>query len=142
MSADERFQFLEWHHEQAGKVFSNKEELLAYCMDDVNVLMQACCVFKNLFLKLVKMDPFGEAITISSMYSKVFRTMFLKLDTVCIIRRTGYRMGDRQSIEALQWLANIGRTKNIITAGNAREVHLVGVHNLKVDGYCKDTNEV
>jgi hypothetical protein len=32
-------------------------------------------------------------------------------------------MGDRQSVEALQWLAYIGRTKdNLIYAGNGREV--------------------
>jgi hypothetical protein len=92
MSADERARFLEWHQGQTGKVFSNKEELLAYCMDDVNVLRQACCAFRNLFLKLVKMDPFREAITISSICSKVFRTMFLKPDTVGI-PRVGYRMG-------------------------------------------------
>jgi G:T-mismatch repair DNA endonuclease (very short patch repair protein) len=36
----------------------------------------------------------------------------------------------------------IGRDKNIIHAGNGREVHLAGVPNVKVDGYCKDTNEV
>jgi hypothetical protein len=93
MSADERAQFLEWHQGQEGKVFSNKEELLAYSMDDVNVLRQACCAFRNLFLKLVKMYPFREAITVSSICSKVFRTMFLKPDTVGIIPRAGYRMG-------------------------------------------------
>jgi hypothetical protein len=30
MSVEERAQFLEWHQGQEGKVFSNKEELLAY----------------------------------------------------------------------------------------------------------------
>jgi hypothetical protein len=62
-------------------------------MDDVNVLRQACCAFRHLFLKLVKMDPFREAITISSICSKVFRTTFLKPDTVGFIPRAGYRMG-------------------------------------------------
>jgi hypothetical protein len=66
MSVDERAQFLEWYEEQKGKLFRNKDELLAYCMDNVNVLRQTCCAFRNLFLKLVKMDPFREAITISS----------------------------------------------------------------------------
>jgi hypothetical protein len=127
MSADERAQFLEWHQGQAGKIFSNKEELLAYCMDGVNVLRQACCTFRNLFLKLVKMDTFREGITISSIFSKVFRTMFLKPDTVGIILRAGYRLGNRQSIEGLKWLAYIGREKYIIHAGNGREVHLAGV---------------
>ena len=51
-------------------------------------------------------------------------------------------MGDRQSIEGLQWLAYTGQTKNIIHAGNGREVHLTGVSYVKVDGYCQDTNEV
>ena len=134
MSSDERAQFLEFHAEQKDKIFCNKQELLAYCMDDVNVLRQACCAFRNLFLKLVKMDPFRQAITISSICNKVFRTMFLKRDSVGIIPRGGYRMGDRQSVVALQWLAYIGRTRNNVThAGNGREAHLRGVPNVKVE---------
>jgi hypothetical protein len=88
---------------QKGKLFWNKDELLAYCMDDVNVLRKACCAFRNLFLKLVKMVPFREAITISFICKKVFRTMFLKPDTLA---DTESRLpdGDRQSIEVLQVL--------------------------------------
>ena len=116
---------------------------MAYCMDDVNVLRQACCAFRNLFLKLVKRDPFRQAITISSICNKVFRTMFLIRDSVGIIPRGGYGMGDRQSVEALQWLAYIGWTRNNVThAENGREVHLPRVPNVKVDGYCEDTKEV
>jgi len=88
------------------------------------------------------MDPFREVITISSICNKVFRTMFLKPDAVGIIPRAGYRMGDHLSIEGLQWLAYMGRTRKIIRAGNGREVHLAGVPNVKVDGYCRETNEV
>jgi hypothetical protein len=52
-------------------------------------------------------------------------------------------MGDRQSVEALQWLAYIGWTRNNVThAGNGREVHLSGVPNVKVDGYCAEAREV
>jgi len=89
LSGDDRALFLAWYEEQKDKIFHNKEELLAYCMDDVNVLRQACCAFGNLFLKLVKMDPFRQAVTILSIYNKVFRTMFLKPDTVGIIPRGG-----------------------------------------------------
>ena len=42
---------------EKGKIFHNKEELLTYCMDDVNVLRQACCAFRNLF-KICKNGPF------------------------------------------------------------------------------------
>jgi len=41
-SGDERVQFFEWHEEQKGEIFCNKEELLAHLMGDVNVLRQAC----------------------------------------------------------------------------------------------------
>jgi len=142
MSADERIQFMQWYEEQKGKLFSNKDELLVYCMDDVNVLRQACCAFRISFLKLVKMDPFREAITISSICNKVFRNKFLKPDAVGIIPRAGYRMGDRQSIEGLQWLAYMGRTSKIIHSGNGREMPLPGVPNVKVDGYCQETKDV
>jgi len=91
MSGDEQPRFLEWYEEQKDKIFCNKQEHLAYCTDDVNVLRQACYAFRNLFLKLVKMDPFRQAITISFICNKVFRTMFLKPDTVGIIPRGGYR---------------------------------------------------
>jgi len=37
----------------------------------------------------------------------------------------------------------IGRTRdNIVHAGNGREVHLDVVPNVKVDGYCAETNEI
>ena len=143
LSGEERAQFLDWYEEQKDQIFHNKEELLAYCMDYVNILRQAFCAFRNLFLKLVKMDPFREAITISSICNKVFRIMFLKPNTVGIISRGGYRLRDYQSIEALQRLAFIGRTRNNVPhAGNGRNVHLTGLPNLKVDGYCEGTNEV
>jgi len=89
------------------------------------------------------MDPFRQATIISSICNKVFRTMFLKPDTVGIIQREGYRMGNSQSVEVLQWLAYIGRTMNNINhAGNGSEVHLPGLPSVKVDGYCAETREV
>ena len=52
-------------------------------------------------------------------------------------------MGDRQSVEVLQWLAYIGRTRdNLIHASNGREVRPPGVPDVKVDGFCPETNEV
>jgi hypothetical protein len=106
-----------------------KEEILSYCIDDVNVLRMACSI-RNLFLKLVNIDAFREAITISSVCNKVYRMIFLK--AVGLIPRGSHRMGDRQSTEALQWLRYMGRTKNTVHAGVGREVHLAGVPNGKV----------
>jgi len=110
MSGDEGVKFLEWYEEQ-NDIFHSKEELLACCMD-VSVLRQACGAFRNLFLKLVKMNPFRQAIIVSPICNTLFRTMFLKPDTVGIIARWGYRMVDLLLVVALQWLAYIGQTRN------------------------------
>ena len=50
---------------------------------------------------------------------KDVKNKVLKPDILCIIPSRGYRMRDRESIEALQWLAYIGQTRNNIShAGN------------------------
>jgi hypothetical protein len=141
MSVDDLDQLMQWYEEQKGRLLCNKDELQAYCMDDVNILRHSCCAFRNLFLKLVKMNLCKKCLTISSFY-KVFRTMFLKPDAVAIMPRTGYRMGHRQVIEGPQWLAYMGRSCKVIHAGNGREVHLAGALNIKVSRYCRETKSL
>jgi len=102
MSGDEGVQFSAWYEGVKDKVLKNGEKVLAYCMDDVSVLRQACCAFRYLFSKLVKIDPFRQTIKISSICNKVLRTIFLKPETIVIIPRGGYSMGDRQSVDVLQ----------------------------------------
>lgn len=65
--------------------------------------------FTEFVFEIFRNGPFTGSITISSIW-KVFRTMFLKQHSVSIIPSVGYRMGDRQFVEALQWPAYIGRT--------------------------------
>ena len=60
--------------------------------------------------------------------------MFLKSGPEGVIPSEGYRMGDRQSVEALQWLAYIRRTCNFSHAGNGSEVRVAGVTSVKVNG--------
>jgi len=93
------------------------------------------CIFD--FFKLFKINPFWQAITISFICNKVFRTIFLKPHTV------GIPMSYRQCDEALQWLAYIGQTKNNPAhAGNGRDVYLPCVQSVKVDGYCAETRKI
>ena len=110
LSGDERARFSAWYAGVKHKTFNIREERLAYCMDDVKVLRQECCAFRNLFLKLVKVDPFRQAITISSICNKVFRTTFLKPDFVGIIPRGGYRMVNASLLRLLnRWRTLVGR---------------------------------
>jgi len=45
MSGDEVAQFSAWNEGLKDKIFNSREELLAYCRDDVNILRQACFAF-------------------------------------------------------------------------------------------------
>ena len=56
----ERAQFMQWHKEQKGKLFCNKDELLAYCMDDLNVLRQACWRLEICFCNWLRWTPLGK----------------------------------------------------------------------------------
>jgi len=101
-SDNRRSQFSERYEEQKDKIFCNKQDLLAYCMDHGRH-----SVHLGLFFKLINMDPLWQAITISPICHKVFRKMFLEQDIVGIIPRARYRIGDHLSVDALQWLAYI-----------------------------------
>ena len=99
--------------------------------------------FTEFVFEISQDGPIRQIITITSICNKVFRTMFLVPGSVGIIPKGVYRMGDRQSVEALQWLAYIGLTrKNITHADNGREVHLAWLPNVNFDWYYAETNEV
>jgi hypothetical protein len=54
MSPKDRQLFLDWHSEQitSGKIFDFKNDLIEYCISDVNILRQACLSFWVLMKKL------------------------------------------------------------------------------------------
>ena len=77
---------MEWYEEQNHNSFGNKEALLAYCMDDVNVLRQTCCASRNFVFILVKMNPFPQTI-VHLQYGPLGR-IHLKL-TIYVIALSG-----------------------------------------------------
>ncbi|XP_054257107.1 uncharacterized protein LOC128982090 [Macrosteles quadrilineatus] len=94
----------------------------------------ACIKFRNLLLTECNVDPFLEAVTIASACNLAFRRNFLKPNTIGLIPKQGYRMGDTQSSIALQWLVyeEMQRNVRIQHAGRERETVIDGY---KVDGF-------
>lgn len=106
----EEERFSPWYDVEKDNVFDDEEELLSCCIDDVTVLRMAYCSVRNLSLKMVKVDPLHEDFTVSSICNRVFR--IIVVESVGLIPGCGYRIGNRQSTEALQCLMNMGRTKH------------------------------
>ena len=116
MSPKNRKAFLEWHKEQkdSGYVFDFAKEIKAYCTSDVDILRRSCMEFRELFRDSTGIDPFEKCLTIASACQLVYRTNFLKENTIAIfnsdrqlkmkqsnIAVSGYHMFRRKRVSVL-----------------------------------------
>ena len=141
MKPEARDAFLTWYQEQQTKkvVFNMQEELVAYCRSDVDILRRCCCHFIDTVKGLCHIHPFKESMTIASLCNLIFRTMFLKENTIAIIPHLGYRKTANQSHCAYQWLAHVAHQDNVVIRHGRNEGEKrVGPYLL--DGYCEATN--
>lgn len=141
LNEDARLKLLEWHQEHLHDNFNMQNELVAYCISDVDILTKACLKFRKMFLVECNVCPFTEAVTIASACNLVFRRNFLQPQTIGLIPRHGYRNVDKQSKIATLWLIyeELQRGINIIHSAKQREAVVDGV---RVDGYCKETRQI
>jgi hypothetical protein len=89
---------------QKDKLFDNKRVLQSYCQDDVNVLRQACQIFRREVLAIGDIEVFLEAITIASTCIRVLRKRFLRPDTIGLLPTRGYSGNATYSKKAILWL--------------------------------------
>jgi len=106
MKPKARKDFMEWYRQQRGKVFNYKEEILAYCEDDVNILQESCNAFRSWLIgitsreelsevgeggetssKLVAIDPL-QYNTLASVCMATYRYMFLT-EKKCVTLKDG-----------------------------------------------------
>ncbi|CAH0559292.1 unnamed protein product [Brassicogethes aeneus] len=143
MTLEARDNFFEWYNEQKSNnvVFNFKNELIKYCILDVDILRKSCIKFRECFIEATNIDPFQEATTIASVCNKVFRRNFLQPNTIGIIPTNGYRLKDKSSQISLKWLyLQESLFPGIKHAGNSQEIRLK--EDLLVDGFCATTNTV
>ena len=103
-----RKDFFVWYETNYRKRFDFERKLLSYCRADVDILRRACVTFRQLFLEMTSayghrgVDPFQKCITITSACNLVFRTKFLRHDTIDIIPAQGYHQEEKHSIKAMK----------------------------------------
>ncbi|XP_059582038.1 uncharacterized protein LOC132250018 [Alligator mississippiensis] len=130
MMSSEKGQFLEWYQNNRDKTFDMQKELAYYCHQDVKILKEACCLYRNEIMKMTRrvdrvkvdgelqnvvrcIDPF-QYITLASVCMAMYRFMFLEPQTVALLPPDNYhRQKKRFSSPSIQWLMYISEKENI-----------------------------
>ena len=147
MKPEAREKFLTWHQEQVENnyVFDFQEEILKYCRSDVDILQKSCNLYREMFMQVTDtthddtgLDPFDKPITIAAYCMQVYRTKFLKKDTIALFPQH-QELKRKQSHEALQWLSYTADKEGIhIQHHRNGGEKCVGRYSL--DGYCEETH--
>ena len=140
MKPGERDAFIAWHDEQVANNYRYdfREEIIKYCRSDVDILRKCCLLYREMLRKETDIDPFNKALTIASYCQEVYRTNFLKKDTIAIFNNDR-QWKIKQSNVAVTWLSYISEKedlyiKHVRNGGEKRVAHY------SLDGYCEETN--
>ena len=140
MKPGERDAFIAWHDEQVANNYRYdfREEIIKYCRSDVDILRNCCLLYREMLRKESGIDPFNKSLTIASYCQEVYRTNFLKKDTIAIFNNDR-QWKIKQSNVAVTWLSYISEKedlyiKHVRNGGEKR------VAPYSLDGYCEQTN--
>ena len=142
MKPGEREAFMAWHDEQVANNYRYdfRQEIIKYCRSDVDILRKCCLLYREMFRKETDIDPFNKALTIASYCQEVYRTNFLKKDTIAVFNNDR-QMKIKQSIVAVKWLSYISEKEDLYIE-HVRNGGEKRVGDYSLDGYCEETNTV
>ena len=140
MKPGERDAFIAWHDEQVANNYRYdfREEIIKYCRSDVDILRKCCLLYREMFRKETGIDPFNKALTIASYCQEVYRTNFLKKDTIAIFNNDR-QWKIKQSNVAVTWLSYISEKEDLYIQ-HVRNGGEKRVAPYSLDGYCEETN--
>ena len=140
MKPGERDAFIAWHGEQVANNYRYdfREEIINYCRSDVDILRKCCLLYREMFRKETDIDPFNKALTIASYCQEVYRTNFLKKDTIAIFNNDR-QWKIKQSNVAVTWLSYISEKEDLYIQ-HVRDGGEKRVEPYSLDGYCEETN--
>lgn len=89
MKTDKRKDFIEWYNKQTGYLYNFKKELHDYCVSDVDILKRSMEIYINEGIALNGINPIDSS-TIASYAMKVYRTNYLKENTIAVLKKEEY----------------------------------------------------
>ena len=98
-SEKDRNRIIDWHKELAktNYIFDFQKEMLQYCSQDVTILRLCCMQFRESFLSETNVDPFCYCTIVASVMA-VYRSKYLKKDTIGILPKNMYREGNNLNL--------------------------------------------
>ena len=139
MKPGEREAFIAWHDEQVANNYRYdfREEIIKYCRSDVDILRKCCLLYREMFRKETDIDPFNKALTIASYCQEVYRTNFLKKDTIAVFNNDR-QLKIKQSNVAAKWISYISEKEDLYIQ-HGRNAGEKRFNNYSLDGYCEET---
>ena len=139
MKPGEREAFIAWHDEQVANNYRYdfRQEIIKYCRSDVDILRKCCLLYRELFQKETDIDPFNKALTIASYCQEVYRTNFLKKDTIAVFNNDR-QLKIKQSNVAVKWLSYISEKEDLYIQ-HVRNGGEKQFRDYSLDGYCEET---
>ena len=140
MKPEQRDAFIQWHDEQVANnyEFNFREEIRKYCRSDVDILRNCCLLYRDMFQDITEIDPFNKSLTVASYCLTVYRTNFLKKDTVATFDRHRY-LKNLQSNMAVKWLSYVAEKENLHIQ-HVRNGGEKRVARYSLDGCCPQTS--
>ena len=138
MKPEEREAFLAWHKEQveSNYLFDFQKEIVKYCRSDVDILRKCCLLFREMLRNETGIDPFERSLTIASYCHEVYRTNYLKKDTIAVFQHDR-QLKTKQSNMAVKWLS-YEMEKEDIHIQHVRNGGEKRVGRYSLDGYCEE----
>ena len=140
MKPEERKAFIAWHKEQveSNYLLDFQKEIVKYCRSDIDIMRKCCLLFREMLRDETGIDPFGKSLTITSYCHEVYRTNFLKEDTIAIFTHDR-QLKTKQSNMAVKWLSYV-MEKEDIHIQHVRNGGEKRVGRYSLDGYCEETH--
>ena len=140
MKPGERNAFMKWHDEQVANnyEFDFRKEIIKYCRSDVDIMHKCCLLYREMFRKETDIDPFNKSLTIASYCQEVYRTNFLKKDTIAVFQ-PDRQLKIKQSNVAVKWLSYISEKEDLCIQ-HVRNGGEKQFGDYSLDGYCEETH--
>jgi hypothetical protein len=134
-----REEFLRWHHEQKGRTFHFKDEILAYCEDDVNILQESCNTFRQWLIGITSREEIvdvGEGGERKTRKIGIDPLQYNTLASVCMATYRHMFLTEKHTVELTDGRTVTGLLKNsemklFDQEGNSIDPKSVGVKSTK-----------